>query len=191
MKVIMKNRIPTIALIFGVVLLSLFSTRGQDPKYTEHEVKAAYIVNFTKFVTWPKESFVSENSPFIIGIYGKDNIGRILQKMLAGKRVFGRIPIIKIFNSPEEISSCNILFISGVNRQEMLEALKKVKGKNVLTIGDNISEFCESGGMINFTHQLAKHRFEVNTNSCDRENIRISPKLIALAKIVTEDEIKF
>lgn len=164
---------------------------AQDSKYTEYEVKAAYLVNFTKFITWPKEAFNSDSSPFIIGIYGKDNLGRILQKMLADKRINGRIPIIKVFTSPEEISTCNILFVSGVNRQEMIEVLKKVKDKSVLTVGDNISEFCESGGMINFTHQYSKHRFEINTNASEREKIRISPKILALSKIVTEDEIKF
>lgn len=175
----------------GISLISTNKSFCQEPKYSEYEVKAAYIVNFTKFVNWPKEAFHSDNSPFIIGIYGKDPLGRILQRMLADKRIYGRIPIIKIFTKPEEISTCNILFFSGVNRQEMLEALKRVKGKNVLTVGDNISEFCESGGMINFTHQYSKHRFEVNPNATERENIKISPKLMALSKIVTEDEIKF
>ena len=45
--------------------------------------------------------------------------------------------------------------------------------------------------MINFTEQYSKHRFEINNDAAIRSNILISSKLLILAKIITEDEIKF
>jgi len=165
--------------------------QAQDTQYNEYEVKAAYIVNFSKFVTWPDEAFSSESSPFVIGVYKNEQISTYLKKMLLNKRILGRMPIIKNFSKPEDISKCQILFIGKVDKQELNEIYKKVKDQPVLTVGDNISEFCESGGMINFTHQYSKYRFEINNNAATKAKIKISSKLLALAKIVTEDEIKF
>ncbi len=160
----------------------------QAPQFTEYEVKAAYIFSFTKFINWPKTTFTLSNPPFVVGIYGDDPFGLILDKIFEGKTIKGRKLVIEHYYKPEEINNCNVLFISKSvrGRIDLTNVINVVQEKSILTIGDNIQEFCELGGIINFTRQYAKHRFEINKNAANRADITISSKLISLANIIND-----
>ena len=158
----------------------------QAPQFTEYEVKAAYIFSFTKFINWPKTTFTLSNPPFVVGIYGDDPFGLILDKIFEGKTIKGRKLVIEHYYKPEEINNCNVLFISKINKSELTNVINVVQEKSILTIGDNIQKFCELGGMINFTKQYAKHRFEVNNNAANRAALTISSKLLSLANIIND-----
>ncbi len=56
----------------------------------EYEVKAAFLLNFTKFIEWPAGAFASPDSPFTICILGRDPFGRALDQIVAGESVNGR-----------------------------------------------------------------------------------------------------
>ena len=43
----------------------------------EYQVKAAFLLNFTKFVDWPAGAFAGSDSPITICILGNDPFGRI------------------------------------------------------------------------------------------------------------------
>jgi hypothetical protein len=165
--------------------------KSYSQSYTEYEVKAAYIFNFAKFVKWPENSFSSKTSHLILGVYGTNPFGVILNKTINKRTVNGRKWIIKYFNKPEDITKCHILFISQVDKSELIKIIDKNKNKAVLTIGDNIEDFCISGGILNFSQQYSKHRFEINNDIAIQSNIIISSKLLILAKIVSSNEIKF
>jgi hypothetical protein len=164
---------------------------ARSQQYTEYEVKAGYIYNFAKFVDWPEQVFQSENSPFIIGIYGEDPFEDALDQVLKGRKILKRNWIIKYYNSPEEVDKCHILIVSNITKYDMVTLFEKIGKEPILTIGDNVEEFCENGGIINFTGRYSRHRFQINNISAARAGIMVSSKLLALAKIITEDEIKF
>jgi len=52
-----------------------------------YEVKAAFLYNFTKFITWPEEAFTGESDPFIIGILGPDPFNNYLNDIIRGESV--------------------------------------------------------------------------------------------------------
>lgn len=176
-------------MLFIVITMNCINVSGQ--KYTEYEVKSAYLFNYTKFIKWPESSFKNSTSPYIIGIYKDDGFGKILNKAIKGRDVNGRNVIIQYYNSINEVDFCHILFFPKLTRYELSIALKKLSNKPILTVGNNIEDFCESGGIINFTKQLARHRFEINNDAAVKSDIIISSKLLILAKIISEDEIKF
>ncbi|MFH2096548.1 MAG: YfiR family protein [Bacteroidota bacterium] len=173
----------------GIVAVSSGDIHAQQ--FSEYEVKAGYLYNFTKFVTWPEEVFSSEKSPFVIGIYGDDPFGNVLEMVLKDRKILNRNWIIVHYSAPEDIGNCHMLFISGLQKNELIDLLEKIRKKPILTIGNNIEDFCEYGGIINFTGKYSKYRFYINNNSASRNKLVISSKLLMLAKIVTEDEIKF
>lgn len=160
-------------------------------QYTEYELKAAYIYNFGKFVQWPEETFKSVSDPFIIGIYGQNPFGEILQQTIQNKTLQNRSIIIINVTTIEEAATCQILFISKTNKLQLSQITQGIGNKPVLTIGDNIAEFCQTGGIINFTSQHSQKRFEINNKASARIQLIISSKLLALSRIVTDDEIKF
>lgn len=160
-------------------------------RYTEYEVKAAYLFNFAKFVEWPDSIFKSKDSPLILGIYDGDPFGDIIDKTFNGRTVNNRKWVIKYFKDVDKIEDCNILFIAQIQNVELAKVLSKVRHKAVLTVGDNIKDFCQSGGMINFAPQNSKYRFEINNIESLKVKLIISSKLLILSKIVKTNEIKF
>jgi len=175
-----------ILLIFQVVFAS-FVNKTFAQQYSEYELKAAYIYNFGKFVKWPEKSLKKE---FIIGVYGLNPFKGILKEALSGRTLYGKPIKIIYFSDLKNIEKCNILFIPKVKKEELLRILNAVKNYPVLTVGDNIEDFCISGGNINFTPKYSKYRFYINNNSAKRKKLKISSKLLSLSKIIT-DEIKF
>lgn len=160
-------------------------------QYTEYELKAAYLYNFGKFVQWPEQIFKNETDPFIIGVYGTNPFGEILEQTIQNKTLQNRSVIIVNITNPQDAVTCHILFISKVNKFQLNQLLQALSNKPVLTVGDNIEDFCQSGGVINFTQQHSQKRFEINNKASARIQLIISSKLLALSRIVTEDEIKF
>ena len=70
-------------------------SRAEDASFSEYEVKAAWLLNFARFVNWPTNAFQSPESPIVVGIAGKDPFGRLLEKAFAGKTVKGRSLVVK------------------------------------------------------------------------------------------------
>lgn len=176
------------ALLFSFTFISVFASAQH---YTEYEVKAGYLYNFTNFINWPEGSFSSAEEPFIIGIYGKDPFGMIINQVLKGQKLNGRSWKIKYYFEVGEIDKCHMLFVSRASKTELLAIAEKIKNKPVLTVGDEIEEFCESGGIINFSGKYEKKRFQINNNSALKVKLVISSKLLALSRIISENEIKF
>jgi len=164
---------------------------SKSQQYSEYELKAAYLFNFGKFVQWPDDAFKKPTDPFIIGICGTDPFKDILQQTIQNKTLQNRPVIIINISSIEDAATCHILFICKTNKFQLTRILQSVNNKPVLTAGDNIEDFCQSGGIINFTSQYAKKRFEINNKASTRVLLVISSKLLALSRIVTDDEIKF
>lgn len=177
--------------LLWLVLLSYFPQSGFSQQYTEYELKAAYLFNFGKFVQWPEETFKNTSDPFIIGIYGNNPFGTILQQTIQNKTLQNRPIIIINITSIEDAATCHILFICKTNKFNLNQILQYLSNKPVLTVGDNIEDFCQSGGIINFTGQHSQKRFEINNKASLRVLLTISSKLLALSRIVTDDEIKF
>lgn len=160
-------------------------------QFTEYEVKAAYIFNFTKFIKWPAGSFDSPSSPYVLGIYGNDPFGSVIKKIIGNRQSNGRKWIVKYYSRPEQIKQCHILFITDVEQSELRQLVIHLKGKPVLTVGDEIENFCQQGGNINFTAKKSPKRFEINNKAAKNSKLTISSKLLMLSKIITTDEIKF
>jgi len=181
-------------LLFGILLCLFFTFQANDTisqQYTEYELKAAYLFNFGKFVQWPTEAFKKTNDPFIIGIYGKNPFGEILQQTIQNKTLQNRPVILINVTTPEEAETCHVLFICKTDKLQLTQIIQAISKKPVLTVGDDIEDFCQSGGMINFTGQHSQKRFEINNKASSKVQLIISSKLLSLSRIVTEDEIKF
>ncbi len=154
-----------------------------EKKNKEYYVKAAFLLNFTKFVEWPSQA-LSDTSTITICILGKDTFGDAL-KTIEDKVVKKNKLIIKKVSRVEDIGECNILFISKSERKNLSEILIKTKDLSMLTVAD-MKKFCQSGGMVNLVTVKKKVRMEINVNAAKRAGLKISSKLLSLSKIIRE-----
>jgi len=151
----------------------------------EYQIKAAFLYNFVKFVKWPAEAFGDDNAPIIVGVVGEDPFGVALVESVEGRIVRGRELVIRRFKGVQDLDFFHILFISSSERARLSQILESLTGSSVLTVGE-MAQFAELGGIINFTVQKNKIRFEINVDAAEQAGLQISSQLLRLAKIVRE-----
>lgn len=162
-------------------LLSLLSGAVRAQTSNEYQVKAAFLYNFAKFVDWPGNAFANNNAPLVIGVIGDDPFGAALDQAINGKRINGRALGVSRLKWGQDLRSCHILFISSSERKRLPQIIQSLKGSSVLTVGD-MDQFYQQGGIINFLLEANKVKFEINSWGADQARLRISSKLLALAK---------
>jgi len=184
------NRLQTYKLLLILLLAFVFKGTNAYAQYSEYEIKAAYIFNFAKFIEWPEDNTLPTDT-IVLGIYKNDPFGIILEKTMIGRKANGKSWKIIRISKMSEIDQCHILFCSGIGNYELGIINNYISKKHVLTIGDEIPDFCEMGGIINFTPQFSSHQFEINNRVANKNGITINPKLLKLAKIVSISEDEF
>jgi YfiR/HmsC-like len=155
---------------------------------SEYLIKAGFIYNFAKLVEWPATAFAQPDSPIVIGILGDDPFGATLDRIVADKKINGRsfaIKRLKWSKDSKGFKDCNILFVSLSEKDHLDNVVEAMKSLPILTIGD-APGFAKRGGIINFTLEDDKVRFEVNVEAAKRADLTISSRLLTLAKIVQQ-----
>lgn len=170
-----------------VSLASLFCcawVRAQDGTPSEYQVKAAFLVNFSKYVEWPENAFTNETAPLVIGICGEGRIREDLKKMVIGKTINKRPYIVKYFADGQEPGpECHILFIRGSEKRRSADIINRLRSSPVLIVGETDS-FLQQGGIINFALKDRKVRLQVSLEAADKAGLKISSKLLSLAEVV-------
>jgi hypothetical protein len=173
--------VKTLAGLVAVVSLTGMQTAPQDV-VRENELKAVFLYNFTQFVEWPSSSFSSSESPFVIGILGKNTLGSYVEEISEGEQVNGHPIVVQYFPSLNaKITECHILFIHKTF-PEIVKATEVTKGKPVLTVSDN-KDFMKYSGMLRFYVENGKIRFEVNQDISTRSSLLMSSKLMRVATL--------
>jgi hypothetical protein len=162
-------------------LLAAVAAWTQGPAdVREYQKKAEFINSFTRFVDWPARKFAQPDSPFVIGVYGTDNISTLLQESIQDRPIKGRPVVIKRLLIKEELRACHVLFISHSERDRLGPILGEVRRENVLTVGE-CDGFLGKGGIINFVNIGGQVRFQISTEAAAREKLTVSSKLLQLA----------
>lgn len=187
MPVLSESRKPTnrrglaLALTALALSLSLAPLLWSQQKPNEYQVKAAYLYNFGKFVTWSAPS--GEANRFTICVLGKDPFGTLLDSVLTNQTIEGQNVVARRLAKPEDAAGCRILFISSSEDHQLKEILMVLAKNGVLTVSD-IAQFSERGGMIEFVPQGDRVRFAVNVSNVEDAGLSLSSELLKVAVAV-------
>jgi hypothetical protein len=182
-----KHRAPAAISVFrlAVTLLACLFTFCVDaadkeaatPR-THSQLLASYLHKLPQYTEWPKDTFVDENAPFIIGLLGDDPFqedadlasgviklkpGEIpleailrhlgmggMIRVKAGENVLLKRKVaFKHFKRvQEDIAGCHLLFVSSSWQNRLPDILRSLDKASVLTVGD-ASDFIDRDGIIN------------------------------------------
>lgn len=145
---------------------------------SEYEVKAAFLLNFVKFVAWPQLVDRAQAPAFNICILGDNPFGRSLDRITEGETV-NRRPI-AVKHIRKFTAGCEVLFIAGSERDTA--GILNQTGPGVLTVGES-PDFLRDGGMINFVVDDRRVRFDVNRKAAERASLQISSRLLSVARV--------
>lgn len=151
--------------------------RAQNRKPSEYEVKAAYLYNFGRFVQWPA---AISNDSFTVCVLGQDPFGPALSAIQADETIGGKNVIAERIPKPGDARHCRILFISSSEESRLKQVFAELGDTSVLTVSD-LPQFARRGGMIQFSLDGNRVRFEVNLTPAERAGLTLSSELLKLA----------
>jgi hypothetical protein len=181
--VLLRRALPGLA-VLGVLL----GFAGPGPAETtpadlEYEVKAAFLFNFAKFVEWPPDAFPDPATPVTICIVGEDPFGQGLDAVVEGETLNGRRLAVRRLRDLLQARDCHVLFVSRSEKERLPALLAGLRSGGVLTVGEG-DGFLEQGGMIRFVLEQNRVRFDINLDAAEHARLKLSSKLLRLARVV-------
>jgi hypothetical protein len=143
----------------------------------EHALKAAFLFNFLRFVEWPADG---RPAPVIcLAEAGGD--AAAMEQALAGKRVDGHE--VRVRASSSDPVGCAIVFVPAASAGAWPAMREQIGCRPVLTVGESAS-FLDTGGSIRFFTEANRLRFDVNRSAAACSGLRLSSRLLSLARTV-------
>lgn len=175
--------------IITILFLSTSSAHAQD---RSHQVKAVYLYNFGNYVTWPVQSTEAREKPreFVIGILAaRHPVEGVLNKIAKKKTIHGAKIRTLMIDDVSTNWSCQILYIPESTPSDVMKrALKAVKEKPVLVVGELPDFATLGGGMIRFYQAQTMIRFEINPLAIRKARMKASSKLIQIGRAVSDSD---
>jgi hypothetical protein len=174
----------------ALALLALLAAGGlhegaaqTDIEAAEYRVKAAFLYKFGGYVEWPERAFARPDSPIAIGVIGADALAGELAQIVAGRTINGRPVTVRKLRRGEAVAGLHVLFVGRSDSSRLADILAAAKGQPLLTVTETEEAF-ESGSMINFVVVEDKVRFDVAPPPAEPGNLKISARLLAVARKV-------
>jgi hypothetical protein len=173
----------------GLLCLLLWSAgagraAAQDENPTEYQVKAAFLYNFGKFVTWPTNAFADAYAPLVIGVVGDNPFHGDLRRLVANKKIDGHLVLVRTVAAAADVKGCHIIFVSEAAQKSPDALLVALRQPDILTVTENIEHLAGSDFIINFVRKDNRIRFQINMAKAGESGLKISSKLLPLAETV-------
>lgn len=140
---------------------------------------SAYIYKFAQFTTWPSDA---SDEAFNVCVLGQDPFGSNLDPIKSRMINDERIKLAYFKDAHEDLSSCNVLYVSNSEVDKLKDILATLKGTPVLTMSD-IPGFANSGGMVEFKQEGGKVGVWIALSAVRVRGLSISSKLLSLANM--------
>jgi hypothetical protein len=173
-----------LAFVFALSVFGIPEARAQaeTDRALEQRVKAAFLYRFADFVIWPDTAFAKPDSPFVIAVAGAEGVAEHLRTITAGRSVAGRPIEIRRVGPSDPVPAAQILFISGSDRARMRELLRAAPRHSLVV--SEVEGGLEQGSVINFVIAEDRVRFEISLESAEKRGLRLSSRLLAVARNV-------
>jgi hypothetical protein len=157
-------------------------------------VKAAFVVNFVRYTTWPGDAFASGVAPYRLCTLGDDETVAVLERLAAATQV-GERPLAVQRLAERGIGSdataalaghlrdCHVLYVARDARVDAAGLLALVAEADVLTVGD-VEGFAAAGGMLELVPEGPRIAFRANPDAIGGTRLEVSAKVLKLAQLV-------
>jgi len=176
--------------LFALLFLFCLPSLAVGQEYANEnarKVEAAFLRNFTHYVTWPDFAFKDEHSPWRICILGRDPFGKALERSFEGRTEQKRQFEIFRADTPAELPQCQIVFVAYKISANRRAALAEFRGRPILTVGD-AAEFLQEGGIIRF--DISDHvEISVNLDRARAGLLTIQTKMLEVSHEVVTNGI--
>lgn len=146
----------------------------------EHEVKAAFLFHFTKYVAWPT---LPADGPFRVCVVADEATTAAVDRAMQGETVLGRKTETIVPTAAEQARTCQVLFLGREGGARGAALMSAVRSSPVLTVGDD-ADFLDRGGVIRFVVEGGRLRFDVDLSHASRARLSINARMLRVAREV-------
>lgn len=185
-------RRPWLALLLLLSLVGVSNAsavEGDDLRIDR--IKAAFVLNIARFVTWPPQVFEGDAGELQLCLYRRDPLGEGVDE-IRGKRVGGRALQVRLIDDLEASNSCHILVIAQQEYSHYKRAQAGSRSRPLLTIADMTGEggsagLSRPGVLITLVRKETRIGIEVDLHQSRAAGLQLSSHLLKLARIVGEE----
>lgn len=170
---------PAWCVLMAVVPLLLLSGGFLRAQEDERAVRAAFVFNLTKYVSWPQP-----HNRLVLGVVGQGNMGTVLKQVLDGKVSDGRRIVVLMQPSDAELRDCDVLYVEESSPVVIRSILDRIRSRTMLTVG-NTDQFTRMGGMVALVRSGDQIEIHVNLDTLRKCRLEMSSRLLNLAVIVS------
>ncbi len=166
--------------LFALIVLS-FHSAWVLPTFADefkNKAKAVMVYKFFQYVTWPGAKNLATSGEARFCYYGKNSFLKILSYIKNKKKSGPQFSIQEVF-SLDNAGACHLLFISELDGPT--SSFLHKPPLPVLTVSDKMS-FFKNGGMISLYFEEDRLQLEVNKTMISQAGLKISSKLLRIAK---------
>lgn len=169
-------------LLVVLAFLSIGLVKAQDAATDKY--KSLFTLNFIRYVDWPE---AAKQGDFVIGVVRNSNLAKNLSSSSEGKKFGYQNIVVKEFKKIEDVTDCQILYVSGTYnyQKNASELAAKLKNKNSLIITESKGAI-DNGAMINFVIVDNKLKFELSEQNAKNFGLGFSNSLTAMASAITK-----
>jgi hypothetical protein len=161
-----------------LLLLAMPGVNSPAQVNSEHQLKAAFLVNFLKYIEWP----ASSASTVTICLFGRDTLGPYLSAY-EGRQIGGRELRVRRINGPDQLNDCQLMFVPETEEARFGAVLRWVDNLPVLTVSD-ADVFARQGGAIALVRADGRLQFDINIDVLNRAGLKPHSQMMRLARQV-------
>ena len=166
----------TVVLLFA----ALVSPLAAQPSSLEYDVKAAFVLNFVRYVEWPA---TERTPPLRVCVLQSNPFGNRLEAVVSGEQWQGGAIEVRLVPDARRGGECHLLYVPAAAAARFAAAAPTLASRPVLTVGEH-DRFLEEGGMIRLFVEENKVRFSINQKAADAAGLQVSSRLLRLARNV-------
>jgi hypothetical protein len=168
----------------AIVLIALAAqTASSAQSITPPALRAAFLFNFAKFVEWPTDQ--PDSGPLCLCVLDDVAVEESLAQLMDGAPLSGRSLTLVRSVRNRSLRGCHVLYIGETDPERIATTVDDLRHAPVLTVGDGES-FAKGGGMIGLFIEDGRMRFAINPDAAQRAGLKLSSRLLNLARIVKE-----
>jgi hypothetical protein len=175
-----------LAVALALLVGSSCARADSDAAIAEYRIKAAFLFKFLGFIDWPPASFERADAPFVIGVMGAGTLGNELEQIASGRQVNGHPVRVRLLGRGDSAAGLQVLFVGRAETARLNTVAATADGVPILVVSESDGALAQ-GSAINFVVVDDKVRFDVALRPINRAGLKISARLLAVARVVQSD----
>ena len=163
------------ASLIGFVCFCYSVIASAEELNKQEKLKAAYLFNFSKYISWPTEAFKDDSAPIHLCLEAEKEFVAFARELTLNRTVGQTKRPVKVLDGNNQ-GHCHIRYLTS-NAHTLLPDAKNtlvVSSEKGLNIPQTTIWFFRDG---------SKLRFEIDLNKAQKLNLSISSELLKLARI--------